>query len=45
MLCISGYFFKERQNTKKKIKIQKEREKKNPRIKKKKNKRYKDLTK
>lgn len=30
---------------KKKIKIQKEREKKNPRIKKKKNKRYKDLTK
>lgn len=25
MLCISGYFFKERQNTKK-IKIQKERE-------------------
>lgn len=27
MLCISGYFFKERQNTKK-IKIQKERERK-----------------
>lgn len=36
MLCISGYFFKERQNTKKKLKYKKRERKKTHELKKKK---------